>query len=1053
MRRGVLTLFAIGLALVTAGIALGPIARAEDDAPVAREDLISLLRGVRLTEGALHGFPDAPVEESAPPSELIARSEFRELYLHISRVPYNRRNSDWLANAALIDLVNGDLDSAIDHLKRAVQNHPEEAAPFWSDLAAVYLERARSSAHASDLALSLAAADQALRLDPSLSDAHFNQAVVFSKLHINKTALVEWREYIRLDPDSSRSLQARLQIIHLLRRQTSAERHDLRSKLYAAVHAADLTSIEVLIRRFSQPAREFVELELLPNLGAAWLSGHPEEATRLLHTTRLIADKIATSHRDYLLIKTVEAFNKASLREKNATAEGFLKYAEAKGLLDKGHTDQALLGFLTASSNLAAVGNPFKIRAELEAQTCQLFLGQPDQALTGLHEIYLSLDTRHYRSVSARWNWLAGVSYLRLAKLESSLAAYRRALATFVELGEDESAAAMHTLIAENLRFQGEVEKAWGHRLQSLEILGDLQPTVYLHNVLFDAAEAALDLDAPRVALFFQDEMVKVATKLNDPILVTEAIMRRSGTFSTLQDLESARRDLEQIREWNVKIDDPVWRRISEADLEIAEGKLKLSANPAEAIDNFGRALELLGADAVWRLPDVYRLRALAFLADGDLGRADEDLKAALRIHERIRREIKGVSLRFFYLEQAKDVFDAVISFQADSDPAHPSLAFNTLEQARARSLLDSLGQVEPLSVDAIQPLLPEGVVLAVYSVLSDRTMVWMLARDRFYLVTIPVESSSLRQEVRLLLRTLRSPAPGEFVDVSRNLYHFLLDPVVRYLRPKETLVIVPDKFLHRLPFAALQNPRTGDYLIEHHPVLYSPSATLYIRSLHHLEEVRKIPSEQEILIVGNPSFDQEAFGGLPSLEGAEQEARQIATLYAAHRPVLLLQKHATKRNFWKEAVGAKIIHVAAHAKEDSRDPLSSYILFTKGSDVAAEPGPLYASEIYGVRLPHTALVVLAACETADGALAYGEGAASLARPFLAAGVPSVVASLWKADDKVSADIFLDFHRHIIQGQSAATALRASQLKALQSADPQIRWPRSWAGYLVLGSS
>ena len=114
-------------------------------------------------------------------------------------------------------------------------------------------------------------------------------------------------------------------------------------------------------------------------------------------------------------------------------------------------------------------------------------------------------------------------------------------------------------------------------------------------------------------------------------------------------------------------------------------------------------------------------------------------------------------------------------------------------------------------------------------------------------------------------------------------------------------------------------------------------------------------------------------------------------------------------------------------------------------------PGELYAFEIERQALPQVRLVVLAACGTAAGETWRLEGTLSVARPFLAAGVPAVVASLWDVDDTTSRRFFVAFHRNLLAAGDPATALRETQLTLLRGSDATLAHPSSWAGFVSLG--
>jgi CHAT domain-containing protein len=95
--------------------------------------------------------------------------------------------------------------------------------------------------------------------------------------------------------------------------------------------------------------------------------------------------------------------------------------------------------------------------------------------------------------------------------------------------------------------------------------------------------------------------------------------------------------------------------------------------------------------------------------------------------------------------------------------------------------------------------------------------------------------------------------------------------------------------------------------------------------------------------------------------------------------------------------------------------------------------------------------VVLAACRTAAGAVSRVEGALSLGRPFLAAGVPDVVASLWDIDDTVSRRFFVSFHRSLLEEGDPLLALRKAQIAFLHGDDASLAHPASWAGFICMG--
>ncbi|MGV3518286.1 CHAT domain-containing protein, partial [Luteitalea sp.] len=78
------------------------------------------------------------------------------------------------------------------------------------------------------------------------------------------------------------------------------------------------------------------------------------------------------------------------------------------------------------------------------------------------------------------------------------------------------------------------------------------------------------------------------------------------------------------------------------------------------------------------------------------------------------------------------------------------------------------------------------------------------------------------------------------------------------------------------------------------------------------------------------------------------------------------------------------------------------------------------------------------------------DGAATLVRPFIAAGAKSVVANLWAADDTFSLALMREFYRHVSKGVDVASALRLAKRHMLTIFGPQAT-PRLWSGVLAYG--
>ena len=115
------------------------------------------------------------------------------------------------------------------------------------------------------------------------------------------------------------------------------------------------------------------------------------------------------------------------------------------------------------------------------------------------------------------------------------------------------------------------------------------------------------------------------------------------------------------------------------------------------------------------------------------------------------------------------------------------------------------------------------------------------------------------------------------------------------------------------------------------------------------------------------------------------------------------------------------------------------------------DDGFLQASEIYDMRLPRARLVVLSACQTGIERLYRGEGAIGIARPFIKARVPLIIASLWPVDSDSASELMISFHKLRKQRLPTAVALCRAQRKMLGSPDQRNRLPYHWAAFAAIG--
>ncbi len=288
-----------------------------------------------------------------------------------------------------------------------------------------------------------------------------------------------------------------------------------------------------------------------------------------------------------------------------------------------------------------------------------------------------------------------------------------------------------------------------------------------------------------------------------------------------------------------------------------------------------------------------------------------------------------------------------------------------------------------------------------------------------------------------------------------KTLHTLLIEPIADQLPsdPDARIVFIPQESLFLVPFAALQNAQ-GQYLIERHTILTAPSIqvlglTTKVGSGRDREKNRKYAFSP--LVVGNPTMPKVALQpGSPAvtltpLPGSEQEAIAIAKLLNTEA---LIGAAATKDTVLQRLSQASLIHLATHGLlEYSGVSLQS--LGIPGA-IALAPSPqtdglLSASEIMELNL-QAQLVVLSACDTGQGRIT-GDGVIGLSRSFIAAGVPSIVVSLWAVPDAPTAQLMVNFYRNLQTTSDYAQALRQAMLTTMKD-HPR---PIDWAAFTLVG--
>ncbi len=981
------------------------------------------------------------------------------------------------------------IDAAIEALERFGVSD----AAAMNDVAVAYSVRAQLQDRPSDFLRALDAAEQAVLAAPKLPAARFNRALLQETLGLSERAIVSWNELLESER-SDWTDEARRHRDRLIQGRTSndaARWTRNRAALPAALRVLDRRTVAQLIAPFPSAAQQYLDEELLPQWAANPTRQQLDEIT-------LFAEELsqALAH-DPFSTDVVAAIAGASRAPDRLVAlqQGHRAFEEGRLAEQSMQWIHAGASYQKASALLARGGSPFHLRATL-GHASTTFFRDPKRALSLLDPIAKRAAEHGYRHLRARIEW-ARAHVLASSSYMESLAAYEEAMSESVKGRDFESLTAVHARRAGVLGAVGHRELAWREAFYAQTHVARLIDIKDRHALCLEAAASALALGHPQTALLFHDACVGMLQRelLNTAPedlhryrriqqLLSIAYAHRAPLQLQLHHDHLAIRDRHNADRLKIQVDnpDPDTQRIRKAsDLEWRGQSLSI-AKPSAAIDAFTRAMELTSLDK--DRASLLTQRARAKLRAGRGKDAQRDLNDAISLLDRegskllAKRQVgQDEELWSAYFSRFQETHRLLIRLLIEQ--GSPEMAFAYAERARAAEPLDLVLQhvsaspelrviaaerpSDDLSARAwlkkVQSLIPPGTFITQYCVLDELTYAWVLSRDRFAPLTLSSVQGvkSVRWSANLQNAVQRRNTNAVDRVLKTAFAELAAEPMAAIAtmpgghEPKR-LVFVPDGGIHGLPFPALRNPTTGQYLIQRAPIEIGGSTTLYLLSLER-DAALKFSRHPSVLAVGDPAFRKSLSlaQGMKRLPFAQYEANEIAGIYAPYSNSLT-GAGATIPAFFALAARHDVVHLAAHAIVNPVFPTRSFLLMAPST---GHSGALDAEELLkGLKLDRARLVILSACSSAGGLPVGPEGVAPFVRPILAAGVPAVIGSLWDVDDNATtADLMVSFHRHYEEGSDAAKAMQSAQLDLLSKNNnkPDPRSVLAWASFQVIG--
>jgi CHAT domain-containing protein len=885
-------------------------------------------------------------------------------------------------------LLIGKPREAIEPLRSAANARPNDGA-IWSDLAAAQYAAAVSEPAPSLLPDALASADHALRIDAKLPIALFNRALILERLGLTKQAHEAWTRYLEVDASSPWAAEARARMSALPVASSDALFRRELPHLEQAAAAGDSAALEPIVRRWREQCRAWGEAEYLGRWSEAVHGADAAGAARMLAIARALGAELRRQSGESLLADAVAAIDRADDTTRALLAAAHATYRRGRIAYSRRQPTAAETDLRTSAALFAKAGSPMARMARYYAANTRFDQNDIAGARGELEALLADEQPAHFVSGALiRWelahcDLVDGDFERALTLAEQSAAALRRA-------DERSNLGAMEAMIAITLELSGRPDEAWAAHVRAFELLSrdgrDDRLLADIANTVTTERRAGKTEAAVALLAVERD----IARDLHDDLLLSNTLTRGAVLLAQMQEYDAAARLAGEGAAAAARVTDPAFRAHIDANVQLARGAVALHADPRAASPLLAAAVRAY--DAIGQRPlaiEARLLHARAALATGAADEAMRDIEAGLAAVRELNVSLAGRAVDPAVLDAGADLSQLAIRVALDRGDAARALAF-----ADAARMQFTDAQPAPLAAG----LARSGTAVLELVVLPDE------------LVAFCIDGSGVTVSRQAVARDMLAALAASVATGDRNAAAAAYDRLVRPLEALQhahRVIIVADRPLDALPFAALYDAREQRYFIEQHPLALAESAA----------SLRPAPRRRAVsAVAAELPHDRAA-----SLPDSAEETSDAAAAYA--HGVVLPAARATFAAFADAARGADVVHVSGHTGDDGNGGTAALVF--------APAERVLWRRIASLSLPRAPVVVLAACDSLRLPRAAAARAPSLGGAFLAAGAANVIGTLQPLPDRDARELFREFHRRLASGAEAADALRDVQLQAI----------------------
>jgi CHAT domain-containing protein/tetratricopeptide (TPR) repeat protein len=945
----------------------------------------------------------------------------------------------WLQARARADLLDGNYDSAIKSLQRALETEPDSPS-LLTDLGSAYFLRAESADRPLDYGDAIESLGKALSKSPDDPIALFNRALACERLYLYTQAVDDWEHYLRIDPQGDWSNDARARLTAL---QEKIKQHDKSQAepLLTPGEIAEAGVNDAAVRaKVDERIEGYLNIAVTDWLPDAYPTGTRQGAynrSELRSALAILSTVANDKHADRWLADMLESASSPGFAPAVAELSAALKAN------DTGDNVAARKHAVDAEKLFASVQNDAgNLRARVEYLFASHDAQEANPCLQAADGLEARLINHPYPWLISQFHIEEGTCYRLRGNIGETRRLYQQAAANAQVAGYGTIYLRTQDHLSSLDGTTGILPEGWSRTQRALDrFWSGHYPPMRGYNLYYNLYEFSRLSKQPHLQMAEWRDGLALSESFSDNVIRAMAHSLMADAAIGAEQPNIAKKEFTSADQLFAAAPQIRSIRIARLEAEARLGEVETGEGNAQRAKLRLRQLE----PEISQLSD--NLLAIQFytaLSDaeskvGDGSSAQSSLSSAIGFAEVELQSLEDDVSRQNWSQQTSKTYRNFVQLrlrQGDAQEALEIWEWYRGAAQRATGSVHPVGVTRTFETHEVANRLPDLAreTLVSYALLPHGMATWVYDNRGIFVHWTEGTPTGIEASVRRF-RILCSDPTSDDSDRRQNarfLYDQLTAPIEKYLASDRILFVELDEGLEGMPYEALIDTQNR-YLADRWPVL--SSAGVYYRPRPHAHD--SIESDASALIVAVPT--SEGAEGLPvkPLPDAVAEGEMVKEVFSSAR--FIAGDQATIAAILSQLPSASIFHFAGHAISS---PGQTGLLLSDGLLNAASLKP---KSLAGMQL-----AVFSACDTLGSSAGGVYDADSLVRAFLRSGVPHVVASRWNVDSAATRQFMNLFYRGLLDGDSVANSINQAQIR-LRSR-PGMAHPYFWSAFTAFGA-